>query len=691
MNQTETKLNRLAKFIKTKFNQIQFRIVTIFLVLMISAAIAIISLNYNETQKAITETSLLTTRQIGRGVIQNLDSLINSVVMQTTGTISLITSPNDISATNQALINFLLSSLVQNPLIAEINIAGVNGDFVSVANLPLTNQTQYRFNLSKNLPEGVRYTIATITQTNGSLTEEWKYLDSDFKVQGSEHNSPPVYNPRVRPWYTEIDQWPRTSWTEPYNISLNTKGISYSVPIIIDNVLIAVSSTDVTFPALSDIISNTIVGKTGKVFVLNNFGDIILPQTVPETMPYIIEEAFSTYKLTNEKNFVLHSSDISYVAEVFVFRLDSNTTWIIVTVVPLSDFFNPILQSDIHSIQIGFFILIIATILIYYAAGRIAKPISQLAKEVERIRNFDFTETPPIQSNVYEISLLSYSIQTMRKTFASFTKYIPKDLVKKLLSQESDLNTGGERRTMTILFSDIENFTTVAETLSVEQVTATLTEYFETFTKIIVQNEGTIDKYIGDSVMAIWNAPNPVINHAEKACISCLDFIALTKSTEFTNPFLKGTTRFGINTGEVIVGNIGTTERISYTAIGTVVNTAARFQALNKTYNTKIIIGETVKESISARLVTRPLDLLAVKGRNQPIQIYELMGISEGEPKALLLTPDQISLSKDFTDAFNAFHKGDMQDAKNKFTALSQKFPTDEPTKIYLDRLKTAK
>ncbi len=687
MNQVETKFTRFIKYIKTKFNRIQFRIVTIFLVLMIAAAIAIITLNYKENQIAITETSLITTRQIGIGVIQNLDSIIDGVEMLTTATTSLIASPADISPNNQTLINYLLSTLVQNPLIAIIHIAGVDGSFIAATNLTLTGQHQYHFNLTKDLPEGVRYGIITITHSNNTSTEEWKYLDTSFQVSGTEQNSPASLNPRISPWYTEVAVWPRTAWTNPYNITPNTEGISFAVPVIINDVLVAVVGTDLALSALSRIITNTVVGKTGKAFVLNTFGEIILPQIISGTMPYIIEEGYNNYTKNNQKSFILDEPDISYVIDVFDFPLDINTTWIIMTAVPLGDFFNPIIQSDIHSIQIGFFILIIATILIYYAAGRIAKPINKLAEEVERIRNFDFTETTPIQSNVYEISLLSYSIQTMRKTFASFTKYVPKDIVKKLLSQEHDLITGGERRTMTILFSDIENFTTVAETLSVEQVTSTLTEYFEEFTKIIVQNEGTIDKYIGDSVMAIWNAPNPVINHAEKACISCLDFIALTKTSKSTNLFLNGTTRFGINTGEVIVGNIGTTERISYTAIGTVVNTAARFQSLNKTYNTTIIIGETVKESISTRLVTRPLDLLAVKGRNQPIQIYELMGVSIGEPKALLLTPDQISLCKDFTEAFNSFHKGDIQEAKDKFTTLSKKFPLDEPTKIYLERL----
>ena len=656
---------------------------------MTAATITIISLNYKESMQAITETSLITTRQIGMGTIQNLNSLFKGIEMLSIATTSLISSPSDISGSNDSLANYLLSTLVQNYLIATIHIASMNGDLISASNITLTGQLQYRFDITKNLPEGVRYAITTISHSNNKIVEEWKYLDTDFKIQGSEKNSPPSIDPRVEPWFTEVAEWPRIAWTEPYNIAPNTIGLSFATPIIIDNKLIGVAATNLTLASLSQVISDTVIGKTGSAFVLNSFGEIILPQVLTGSMPYIIEDGYNIYSKTNQKDFVLNEGDTPYVLEVFVFALDVNTIWNVLTIVPLSDFFDPILKSDIHSIQIGFFILLLATILIYWASGKIARPINQLAGEVKKINDFNFSEVVPVHSNIYEVSLLSSSIQTMRRAFASFTKYVPKEIVKKLVKEGQEIAIGGERRTMTILFSDIENFTTVTESLSVEQITTTLTEYFEVFTKIIIANDGNIDKYIGDSVMAIWNAPNFVPNHAEKACEACLSFLAYIKDSTQTNPFLKGHTRFGINTGEVIVGNIGTTERISYTAIGTPVNTAARFQNLNKNYHVSIIIGEAVRESLSARFITRPLDLLAVKGRNQPIQIFELMGITEGEPKTFILTKEQLELARDFTAAFDLFHQGKLAESKEKFTAISQKFPDDEPTKIHLSRLNT--
>src|SRR5262249_3090381 len=155
---------------------------------------------------------------------------------------------------------------------------------------------------------------------------------------------------------------------------------------------------------------------------------------------------------------------------------------------------------------------------------------------------------------------------------------------------------GGERRELTILFSDIQNFTTKAESFSIDQLVPALTEYFNVLSKIITDTGGTIDKYIGDSVMAFWNAPKILHDHSIHACTAALRFVKRQKNTD--NAFLQETTRFGIHTGEVIVGNFGSTERVNYTALGDAVNVSSRLQSLNKEYHTSILISESVQEKL---------------------------------------------------------------------------------------------
>lgn len=672
---------------KRKFNQIRFRIITVFLSLIVATTLCVILVNYKQNQKGITETSLSTTRQIGMGAVDILNNVLDRAEKLCLTTRSLISSKSDISADHPFLVNYALETLLQNPFLGSMSIATDNGDFFSAINLFITNQNGYHFNPNKPLPPRTKYAICSIETSHSSKIEKWHYFNRELKWVATETSPSPSMAPQISDWYTKVSTWPHREWSSPYDIGANTPGITLSSPIVIENKVIGVIGINIALAALSTLTEDIVIGKTGRVFVLDQTGKIILPFNVTEPFPYIIEEGYNSFTNHKEKSFLFKHDGIPYVMEVFKFPLDFSTEWIIIAAVPFDNFFGPIVESEIHSIQIGLFALLVATLLIYIAAGKIARPIKNLAMKVERMNQLDFSDAALIGSNIYEVSLLSLSIETMRKAFFSFMKYVPRQIVQNLFKEGQEIAIGGERRTMSILFSDIENFTTIAEKIAIEEMTLALTEYFEVFTKIIIDNQGTIDKYIGDSIMALWNAPNFVNSHAEKTCLACLYFIAHAKKSHNSNPFFNCNTRFGINTGEVIVGNIGTTERISYTAIGTVVNTAARFQSLNKIYQTSIIIGEQVRESISAHFITRPLDLIAVKGREQPIQIYELMGITEGTPSEFILSEEKIALSKSFTEAFYLFHKGEITEAKKQFGALLEKFPFDYPTKLYLERI----
>ena len=148
---------------------------------------------------------------------------------------------------------------------------------------------------------------------------------------------------------------------------------------------------------------------------------------------------------------------------------------------------------------------------------------------------------------------------------------------------------------------------------------------------------------------------------------------------------------FGINTGDAVIGNVGTPGRFNYSALGTVVTTASRLQNLNKIYHTTIIISEAVREKLNAKYITRPLDFLAIVEEFPPIQVFELMGLSNSDKTDLILSSDQIELSNEFTTAFNLFHDGKIPEATKLFQALVTKYPKDEPSKIYLSKLKALK
>jgi len=188
---------------------------------------------------------------------------------------------------------------------------------------------------------------------------------------------------------------------------------------------------------------------------------------------------------------------------------------------------------------------------------------------------------------------------------------------------------GGKKQNITVLFTDITNFTEITEQTNPEQLMIHLSAYLNILTQCIQHNQGNIDKYIGDAIMAFWGAPLDDPDHIAHACQAALDcqreVHRINKQWEDQGkPILK--TRFGLNAGDAIVGNMGSSDRLNYTALGDTVNLASRLEALNKTYQTEIIVSESVYKACSDKFIFKPLGTVQVRGKHQTTTIYELIG-----------------------------------------------------------------
>jgi adenylate cyclase len=239
---------------------------------------------------------------------------------------------------------------------------------------------------------------------------------------------------------------------------------------------------------------------------------------------------------------------------------------------------------------------------------------------------------------------------------------------------------------MTIFFSDIADFTTISEQLTPEKLVENLKVYFKGMSSTILSNSGTVDKYIGDAIMAFWGAPNYIENHAVLACISalkCQNFLKeLSEKWKNENqPMFK--TRIGLNTGEVTVGNVGYEERLNYTVLGDNVNLASRLEGLNKFYGTKIIISESTYEQAKDFIEVRKLDLVSVKGKSKGVYIYQLISEKDNIQKS---TRYFLNLCE---EGFDLYLKREWQQAIKVFqeTLRLTKF-TDKASKMLLDRCK---
>ena len=214
-----------------------------------------------------------------------------------------------------------------------------------------------------------------------------------------------------------------------------------------------------------------------------------------------------------------------------------------------------------------------------------------------------------------------------RKMKRLFGQYVSKDVYEQLVANPDLARLGGQRRQMTVLFSDIRGFTTVSETGQPEEIVAMLNEYFSRMVGIVFAHKGTLDKFVGDMVMALFGAPLDDANHAEHAVDAALEMIRELnrlnqKWTAEGRPAID--IGIGISTGPMIAGNIGSEAIMSYTVIGDSVNLGARLESLNKEYGTRIIISEATRDALPARYVFRPLGDVVVKGKTRPVAIYEV-------------------------------------------------------------------
>lgn len=223
--------------------------------------------------------------------------------------------------------------------------------------------------------------------------------------------------------------------------------------------------------------------------------------------------------------------------------------------------------------------------------------------------------------------------KSRRQIKGAFEKYVSKDVISHILENPDRLKLGGEKREITVFFSDIRGFTTISEKLSPEQLVHLLNDYLTEMTNIILKYNGVVDKYMGDAIMAFWNAPLDQPRHAERACTAALEMEKRLKQMqkkwkEDGVPHIE--IGVGLNTGPAVVGNMGSYDRFDYTAMGDTVNLGSRLEGLNKPYGTRNIISETTREKIKKRpFLVRKLDMVMVKGKKEPITIFELVSRKE--------------------------------------------------------------
>ncbi|WP_010262300.1 response regulator [Treponema primitia] len=277
---------------------------------------------------------------------------------------------------------------------------------------------------------------------------------------------------------------------------------------------------------------------------------------------------------------------------------------------------------------------------------------------------------------------LQYYNDNLRKAFST---YVSGDVVQDVMSDPSRLQLGGAKRSMTAVFTDIQGFASFAEKLDPEDLVRLLNIYLTAMSDILLEQKGTIDKYNGDAIMAFFGAPLDIPDHALRACYSAV--LMKRKEKELSSYFLENGmspdplfTRMGINSGNMIVGNMGSERKMNYTIMGHAVNLASRLEGVNKQYGTQILAAEKTIQETGDKLLCRRLDRVRVVGVNTPVRLYEILDIADSAPG------ETVQLAKLFNSALEIFEGRDWTAAENAFEKVLNLAPQDRPAQLFRDR-----
>lgn len=542
---------------------------------------------------------------------------------------------------------------------------------------------------------------------DGSIeTEIMKFHKNQPEKNKSTHNinaNTFPYDPRERPWYRQAILAKSPIVTDLYqfvNYSIPAWGLTVAEPAYQKGKLIGVFGLHLRLDFFRQLIESIPISTHGTFFIVTDGGHLVafpkLIQNEEKTLKPItfittpgISKAFNLYKKTGHKEFSFIENNKRYMAAFSIIQTLAKHQWIIGVVIPEADFIQPITHTSFMLIAIGLFILLVGLLIIAKLSSQIVRPLKNLTDEAEKIKNFNLNKKSVVKSHIKEIILLTKALNAMKKGLQSFQKYVPATLVRQIVSAGDNAEVGGAKRQVVTFFSDIKGFSSIAEKIEPHRLMSHLCDYFDALTQIIQREQGTIDKYIGDAIMAFWGAPQVIAKPCHHAALAALDCAQVLKklNAEWQIQGLPPlTTRIGLHTGEAIIGNLGSHERMNYTAIGDAVNIASRLQDSNKLYGTAILVSSDVYAEIQHDFTLRMVDLVFLKGKTEAQFIYELIGkISDRSIYNITY------YNANFAEGFNYYQEQKWAQAILAFKHCARIYPKDKVAPLFIKRCQYCK
>jgi class 3 adenylate cyclase len=513
---------------------------------------------------------------------------------------------------------------------------------------------------------------------------------------------------RKLPHYKGAKDTGRLAIAEPsINPDTGAPVMSLGVPVVVNGEYIGFAGANITLDVLSKFLDSNRVSKNSLTLIADNQGRMIahpIPSKalhkVGKDIQFVnlaqsddirIREAAKYRDQTNRNSFTFKTSQGEEISVAFLdFPQEFGRPWQVVVLTPTNDFVGELKSTNRAIVAVIGAVLLLEMAVCYGLSRALSQGLEEVSRQVREIQDLKFIDSDVKLSQIREVADLQEGFTRLSNALQTFAQYVPLDVVRQLVKSGNPLGLRVEPRPLTILFSDLENFSAYAEKMSPEELLRQVSEYFSVVTEAIADEQGTVDKFIGDAVMAFWGAPLPREDHVIRACCGALR--AMRRMEKLNQDWARDgrptiRMRIGLNTATALVGNVGSAERLSYTVMGDGVNVASRLEGKNKEFGSTICISDSVFDAIADRVVARPLGRVVVRGRQSEFMIYELLGIRDSNDPELMPHQGDLELVDLAQQAVRAIAVGDRETARLIHQGAVDQFPNDRVSQALLDAI----
>ena len=520
-----------------------------------------------------------------------------------------------------------------------------NGCWLQVRRLDVLDPTERR---KLGAPPGAIYNVNLVRPTSGGALPMRRVFEDD---QGNKIEQVDLwdygYDARKRGWYRDAVKADRALVSSPYaSFSIGTPMITVSAPL--QRQVRGVIAADLKLDRFSDLVYARRPGEHGTAIIFDSFGVLIahpefarlvdyamthpshpqLPE-IREIKSGVVGAVMRGWDGSGRYEGSIRGEDgRDYLFRVRKFSQGDKYSGYSLLLASEEDF-----AQNVRTLQIrGIIIELLAggcfIPAVWIFGSRMSTSLKRITAQASRLRTLAPPDGVPVTSRVVEIRELGRTLAVAQRSIWSFARFVPKDIVKGIIDSSISTELGGVRQEVTILFTDVTNFTGIAEAAEPDSLMHQTSRHFAALTEAFLAEGGTVDKFIGDSVMVFWNAPHPQPDHVERACRAALaakaasDALNTRFEAEGLPPFA---VRLGIHFGDAVVGNVGSAERMNYTALGNSVNLAARLEGLNKEYGTTILVSEAVRKRVERCFRFKAVASVIAKGMTTETRVYELV------------------------------------------------------------------